>query len=178
MRKIFLIIIIISSTYACMRKWDSINKDNKGYGYVPIYANKSDIVQINFQASRLTANPGKIYAYGNYIFQNDMGTGIHVIDNSNKQNPVKTGFLNIPYNFEMAIRDSFLYANNRTDLVVIDLRNPTNPQVVSRVNGVFPMQGIPNYPTERDVYFECVDSTKGAVIGWKKQIIVNKTCYR
>ena len=27
-------------------------------------------------------------------------------------------------------------------------------------------------------YFECVDSTKGAVIGWKKQITVSQNCYR
>ena len=178
MRKIFLVIIIISLAFACTRRWNWINKDNKGYGYVPIYANKNDIVQINFQAARLTTNPGKIYAYGNYIFQNDMGTGIHVIDNTNKLNPVKTGFLNIPYNFEMAIKDSFLYANNLVDLVVFDLHNPSNPQVVNRINGVFPMQSIQNYPSESDVYFECVDSTKGAVIGWKKQITVNKNCYR
>ncbi|MCX6208422.1 MAG: hypothetical protein NTZ59_02685 [Bacteroidetes bacterium] len=178
MRKIFHLIIIPTLFLVSCRRVVSIDKDNKGYGYVPIYVNKNDLKSINFSAPKPTVNAGKIYAYGNYIFQNDMGTGIHVIDNTQKLNPLKTGFLNIPYNFEMAIKDSFLYANNLIDLVVFDLHNPANPQLVNRINGVFPMQSIQNYPNESDVYFECVDSTKGAVIGWKKQITVSQNCYR
>ncbi len=178
MKKIVYIIIVLLAIIACNRRLNWIDKDNKGYGYVPIYASKTDIAQIAFQSSKPTANPGKIYAYGNYIFQNDLGAGVHIIDNTNKLNPVKTGFINIPYNYEISIKDSFLYANNLADLVVFDLHNPTNPKVVNKINGVFPNQGVQNYPDEQDVYFECVDTTKGILIGWKKQTTINRTCYR
>lgn len=173
-----LAVIIALFFFTACRPWvDRWGKDTKGYGYVPIYTDKNNLKQIAFLAAKPTTNAGKIYAYGDYIFQNDMGAGVHIINNTNKNNPAKTGFLAIPYNYEIAIKDSFLYANNLTDLIVIDIRDPFNPKLINRINSVFPNYSS-KYPTETNVYFECADTTKGAVVGWKKQSVINQTCYR
>lgn len=172
----YVFLLLVFFFLACTR-FNTWNKDTKSYGYVPIYANKNSVISIDILNPKTTVNPGKIYAYGNYIFQNDIGEGIHVIDNTNKQNPIKIKFIAIPYSNEIAMKDSILYSNNLTDLVVFDLSNPVNPKLINRVKNVFP-EFSKKYPNEQDVYFECADTSKGVVVGWKKQTTINKTCYR
>jgi hypothetical protein len=146
-------------------------------GYVPIYAKQNDVEEIVMNNVTITANAGKIYAYGNYIFQNEVAKGIHIIDNTNKSNPSKIGFLKIPYNTELAVKGNFLYANNLNDLVVFDLSNTTNPVLVKRLPNVFPTVSQ-NYPLQQNVYFECADAAKGIVVGWEKKTLSNPKCKR
>lgn len=177
MNKTILLFFVFICLISCRQFTEQ--RDVKGYGYVPIYAAKNSITNFNYGVARNTENAGKIYAYGNYIFQNEVAIGVHIIDNKNKQNPHKIGFLSIPYNYEIAIKDSFLYANSLTDLVVVDIRNPSNPTIVNKINGVFPAQQFSDkYPNEQNVYFECVDTTKGVVVGWKKQKNITFNCYK
>lgn len=145
--------------------------------YVPVYGSPSEIQQISVAPKKATVNAGKIYAYRNYIFQNDLNSGIHIIDNSDHDNPVKVAFLNLPLNTEMAIKGNFLYANNYTDLVVFDITSPANPQFVKRVTGVFPPANQ-DFPPYTNVYFQCVDKSKGMVVGWEKKDIPTPNCRR
>ena len=64
---------------------------------------------------------GKIYTYQNLIFINDNLKGVHIIDNSNPENPVKKAFIRIPQNTDVAVKDDLLYANSGIDLVVFDI---------------------------------------------------------
>lgn len=133
--------------------------------YVPIYADTNNLPPVAIEASRPVTNAGKIYVYGRYIFQNEQNEGIHIIDNSDPAHPEKKAFLRIPYNTEMAVRLSYVYANSVTDILVIDLADPLHPTVVNRIKNAFPM--IPqDYPPDGG-YFECPDPTKGVVVGWK-----------
>lgn len=145
--------------------------------YVPIYSSLDGVNDIAVQPKKLTVEAGKIYAYGNYIFQNDLNTGIHIIDNTDKQNPAKIAFLKIPLSTEVAVKGSFLYTNNYTDLVVFDISSPANPKLVKRVSNVFPSVNQ-NYPPFTNVYFECPDKSKGIVVDWELKTIANPKCRR
>jgi hypothetical protein len=134
--------------------------------YVPVYSTPAAVKQYDVEPAKPTEQAGKIYAYQNYIFQNDLYTGIHIIDNKD-QNPVKVAFLNIPLNTDIAIKGNYLYANNYTDMVVFDITDPAHPQFVKRVSNVFPPAGQ-DYPPFKNVYFQCVDKSKGVVVRWEK----------
>jgi hypothetical protein len=143
---------------------------------VPIYADTNHLAPVALEASRPVTNSGKIYVYGNYIFQNELNEGIHIIDNSDPAHPVKKAFLLIPFNTEMAIRSNHLYANSVSDMLVISLADPVHPTVVNKIKHVFPF--IPQeYPPDGG-YFVCPDPSKGVVVGWKKEQVENANCRR
>lgn len=110
------------------------------YSYFePVYRAKAEVkANIKSNAPRAINNPGKIYQYGNYIFLNEVGRGIHVIDNSNPAAPINKSFINIPGNVDIAIKGSLLYADLYADLVVMDVGNPMNVVTKSFVDKVFP----------------------------------------
>lgn len=145
--------------------------------YVPVYVSLPEIHKISLESQKPTANPGKIYAYSNYIFQNDLNSGIHIIDNRDHKNPVKIAFLNLPLNTEMAIKGNYLYANNYVDLVVFDISNPANAQLVKRVADVFP-PADQDFPPFKNIYFKCPDKSKGIILRWEKQNIPIPNCRR
>jgi hypothetical protein len=146
-------------------------------GYAPIYATQQVANTITTEASRETTSPGKIYAYGNYLFQVDVNTGIHIIDNTNPRQAHKIAFLRIAACSELAIRSNFLYTNNLNDLVIFDLSNITSPQLVKRLPGAFP-QVSDSYPPVNNTYFECPDPAKGIVIGWEEKVLHEPKCHR
>jgi hypothetical protein len=144
--------------------------------FVPIYADTHNISPVILESSRPISNAGKIYVYGKYIFQNEQNEGIHIIDNTDPSHPVKKAFLSIPFNTEMAIRSSYIYANSINDMLVIDLNNPLQPQVVNRIRNAFPMIQQ-DYPPESG-FFVCPDPSKGIVTGWKLEQVSGVTCRR
>jgi hypothetical protein len=83
-------------------------------------------------------NVGKIYTYNQYLFINERGKGIHVIDNRNPSAPVRVSFLNILGNIDIAIRNNVLYADCVIDLVRFDVSNPAQPIFLSRQENVLP----------------------------------------
>jgi hypothetical protein len=143
---------------------------------VPVYADTNNLAPVGIEASRPVTNSGKIYVYGNYIFQNEVNEGIHVIDNSDPAFPAKKAFLTIPFNTEMAIRANHLYANSVTDLLVINLADPLHPSVVNTIKHAFPF--IPQTHPPEGGYFVCPDPSKGIVIGWKKEQVEKANCRR
>ena len=51
-----------------------------GEGYRPIYASENEVNQVTTEAPQPLKKPGKIYVRGNYLFINEQGKGIHLID--------------------------------------------------------------------------------------------------
>lgn len=82
-------------------------------------------------------NTGKIYLYQNYILLNEPGKGIHVINNENKESPEIISFINIPGNYEMAVRGNRLFADSYVDLVVLDISNPQDVTLTKRIEDIF-----------------------------------------
>ncbi|MCS3795980.1 hypothetical protein [Niastella sp. OAS944] len=144
--------------------------------WVPVYVQMADMNDISVSNARITEKAGKIYAWGNYIFQNDLNKGIHIIDNSNRANPQKIGFINIPYNTEFAVRGNYIYANNVNDLVVIDISDVLHPQVTKRIDKAFPYINQ-KYPPQSG-RFVCPDPARGIVIDWELKDVKAASCRR
>ena len=67
------------------------------------------------------------------------------------------------------------YTCNNCDLVVVvDITNPASPDYVNRIEDVFPLQ---QFPDEFGA-FECVDPSKGIVVGWEKTTLSNPECFK
>ena len=93
----------------------------------PIIIEKADLratfAQLDTHDPQVIENSGKFYVYGNYIFINDIGAGIHIIDNTNPKAPVKKGFLEVPGSKDIEVKDNILYVDSYADLVLFDLSN-------------------------------------------------------
>ena len=104
----------------------------------PVYVSP-EVLRADLELSepRVLENTGKIYYYKDYLLINEFEEGIHFFDNSDPTNPTSIAFLPIPGNVDMAIRNDHLYADSHVDLLSIDVSDPTNPVLVSRMEDVF-----------------------------------------
>jgi hypothetical protein len=150
--------------------------DEESKAWVPVYMQPTEKENISLSGVRITEKSGKIYAWGNYIFQNDQNKGIHIIDNTDRSNPQKVAFLNIPFNSEFAVRGNYIYANNVNDLIVIDIRDVLHPVVAKRVADAFPYVNQ-KYPHQNG-RFVCPDPSKGIVVAWEQQDYKSANCRR
>ncbi|MBI1780954.1 MAG: hypothetical protein HYR66_06235, partial [Sphingobacteriales bacterium] len=106
--------------------------------YTPVYSSKATaLASINGSQSQAVTKAGKIYIKDNYIFLNDLNKGIHIIDNSNPSLPVQIAFLAIPGNLDVAVKGNILYADMYSDLLALDITNPRNATIVSKVENFF-----------------------------------------
>lgn len=92
---------------------------------------------VSSSAAKELKNPGKIYVYNQYLLIGEAKEGIHIVDNSNPQNPKNIAFVTIPGVIDFAVKDNVLYADNYTDLVSLSLTNPSNITEIGRKNKVF-----------------------------------------
>jgi len=134
---IFLPVLLIMLLSSCT---DNCETTRTYVYYEPVYQTTTEIRE-SFEI--LPAQPmrssGKIYLKGNLLFINEPNEGIHVIDNSNKSNPVSLAFIKIPGNFDLAAKGNFLYADSFIDLLVIDISDINNVKLEKRIENVFPM---------------------------------------
>jgi len=168
--KTILFIACILSLTACRN-----NGVGKVDAYVHIYGNVQETKQITLQSPQPIVNGGKIATLGNYVYQVETDKGIHIIDYTNPAAPVKKGFIKDALCRELAIKGNYIYTNNLTDLVVIDISNPNVVTVSSRIDNSFPDLAT-QYPPCSGCYFECADPAKGMVIQWTKQQVTNPKC--
>ncbi len=114
-------------------------KDTKEYTkFTPTHIKIEDFRKdVSAEAARELKVPGKMYFYKNYLLINELREGIHVIDNSNPAAPLTIGFLKIPGNVDMAIRNNVLFADSYTDLVAVNIENILQPKTVERRQNAF-----------------------------------------
>ena len=131
----------------------------------PVYMSYEDLRSaVKMTSAREMNNPGKIYFKDQYIFINEKMKGVHVYDVSNPASPENKGFIEIPGNIDIAIKDNILYADSYIDLVSIDVSSFTNIKEVGRVKKVFPYT-LPVYDTKYPL--AKLDEGKGIVTGWE-----------
>lgn len=147
-------------------------------GMAPIYGiGQAD--SIVMEAPRPIESLGKMYYKDQIIFAAEQGQGIHIIDNSNPSQPDKTAFLRISGNTDIAIKGNILYANNKVDLVAVDISQLDSIRIISRVKNVFPsLDGTGLFPPNYFGYFECADPSKGIVVGWQEKMLNSPQCWR
>jgi hypothetical protein len=106
--------------------------------FEPVYTTVEELrASIDLTEPEPIEGVGKIYVKDNYLFVNEPGEGIHIIDNRNPSQPVSKKFLKIPGNFDMAIRDNTLYADSYVDLVAFNISNINTIKETGRLEGVF-----------------------------------------
>ena len=132
---------------------------------VPVYMAFDDFRSSFLKSAPIDiSHPGKMYFKDGYLFVNEYGKGIHIIDNSNPANPVKVAFYEIMGNVDMAIRGNILFADSFIDLLAIDITDINNPVEVDRIQNVFP-EIVPEgefwYP------YAMVDKSKGVIVDWE-----------
>lgn len=166
-RKTILFFIIALSFGACNKE-----KNKTVQGLKPIYATESELSTVEISEKQALRNPGRIYTYNHLLLVNEQSKGIHIYDNTNIESPIELSFISILGNMDFSVKNNLIYADNVTDLIIIDISNPNQPTYKSRIKNVFPVQQFPS----ESCYFECVDATKGIVVGWEKTTLTNPTC--
>src|SRR5207247_158793 len=97
-------------------------------------------------------------------------------------NPKPIAFFNIPGNVDIAVKGNTMYADFGGGLAVIDITDPANPVLKNLMSSVF--YKSTDFPTNisstdgKTIYFECVDTTRGVVIGWEHTSLENPKCFR
>ncbi len=133
----------------------------------PVYMSYAELRSaVKIVESRTLTSVQRINLYGSYLFANELNTGVHIIDNSNPASPKRLGFIEIPGNLDIAIRDGALYADSYIDLVTIDISDIENIFEVSRVEGVFPYNSRQNIPDDVELIGE-IDKSLGVVVGYR-----------
>jgi hypothetical protein len=126
----------------------------------PVYMMRAELRNsFKINGARVLEQPGKIYAKGSYLFINELNEGIHIIDNSDPAAPLPINFVEIPGNIDMAVKGNILYADSFIDLVAIDISNPRDVKLVSRVENIFPAYGMLVHDTASVFVAEYVEKT-------------------
>jgi len=142
-------------------------------GYEPIYVSSAN-AGIAFGPARSLKEPGKIYLFDRFLLVNERYEGIHVFDNADPSHPIAVGFLRIPGNLDVAVRNQVLYADHLGDLVALDVSNWQTPLEISRVRQ---SHWVASVPPEGQRYFACVEPDRGVVTGWRLTTLTNPKCF-
>lgn len=152
---------------------------HKVWGLKPVYAAKTSAKTIQYLPGKQPLKQaGNIYAFRRYIFQVDVGNGIHVIDNTDPATADRVGFIVLHGCAQLSIRGNYLYTNSLDDLVTLDLSDPAQPREVNRVAGAFPEMNY-NYPLAQPAdtgYYIC-PRYDSVVVDWVKDSIY-ASCYK
>ncbi|NJO03673.1 MAG: hypothetical protein HC880_20140 [Bacteroidia bacterium] len=100
---------------------------------------------------------------------------MHIIDNHDPRHPERRAFIQIPGNVDIAIKENILYADNVTDLLVIDISDLNDIRLTKRIENAFPNK---QFPPVINTHFECVDASRGVVTGWEWTELENPKCQR
>ena len=116
---------------------------------------------------------GKIYAYKNYIFVNDVYRGFHILDNTNPAAPVNIGFIKLEGNNDISIKDDRLFADSYGDLIVMDISDITNIKFAKRMENAIYQEfwctvGFDvAWPTADAFDYADFDANTEALTGWE-----------
>jgi len=165
----FVRLLLLLGTALCVIQCTDHCKTTSTYVYYePVYATSAELkAQVALQSPHPLTDAGKIYFKDGYLFINEKGKGIHIIDNRNPANPTLLHFLNIPGNYDLAILGNTLYADSYVDLVAFDISNIHDVKEANRIESLFN-----NYMSMgRQVLSE-----KGIIVNWEEKS--NVTVYQ
>ncbi len=165
---LFLTVLIAGLTACKDRTTELITYDANVPVYMPYDEFRSSFLK---SAPIEISHPGKMYFKDGYLFVNEYGKGIHVIDNTNPANPQKVAFYEIMGNVDMAIKGNVLFADSYIDLLAIDITDVENPVEIDRIENVFPEivpEGELWYP------YAMVDKSQGVIIDWEVEKITEE----
>jgi hypothetical protein len=162
-------------------------------GFRPIYFDSSQNITSMVYSTHPTPVKvaGKIYLFKHFLFVGEPSKGVHVFDNSNPANPAPVAFINIPFNYDIAVKDSVMYADTYMGLVVINIAAMPDIKVIKFIKSLSNSSvGFPPLPPSNAggsvfgrnnpaiTYFECIDFNKGVVVGWESVTLKKPKCYQ
>ena len=102
-KNLFILMLSMSLIWSCeeSEEFELVNVARPEYMSMTEFKSSAKIV-----APAPIVESGKIYAYNNLVLINDLDMGIHIIDNSNPNNPVKKAFIEIVGNKDMEINNA------------------------------------------------------------------------
>lgn len=132
MNKILLVVTsLVLVTASCVK-----NKGEVTYTYNKAIAQYDNISALRSQdlveAPKPIQTIGKVFYGSSVVLIGEKNKGIHVINNTNRNLPSKTSFLNLPYCNEFYVDGTILYAETHYDIVKIDISNTANPVLLHR----------------------------------------------
>jgi hypothetical protein len=171
------LVLVISFT-SCLRDDCTSTREYIIYNPVYMHVNQFRADEVQVTPTRVLESPGKLYFYKNYLLVNEMAFGIHVYDVSDSSNPTEVAFYDIPGNFDMAIKDDILFADNVIDLIAIDISDVSQPRIVDRVenykevwepeNQTFYAYNVRSNQTE---IVDCSDPDNGRLDFWRGEVL-------
>lgn len=122
------------------------------YQYQPVFMMREEMESnVKLNSPRELENPGKIYLLNDLIFINEKYRGIHVINNSDPENPVNVAFISIDGCIDMSVKGDVLYADNAVDLIALKMSYSLGDGIGSgdiiltkRIANVFPEPASPD----------------------------------
>ncbi|TXG36552.1 LVIVD repeat-containing protein [Seonamhaeicola maritimus] len=165
-KNIFLTLLVVVFLFSCNKK-DDENLDLVTVA-TPEFVSKSEFRKmVDIVAPQPIKQAGKIYAYGDYIFVNDVHKGVHILDNTDPKQPKAIKYIVIPGNEDISIKNDYLYADSATDLVVFNISDINNVMEVARLQDVFQVYNfrIPEEAVATD--YEDFNWGTDILIGWK-----------
>lgn len=157
--------------------YDESVEDFTAEGLRPVYISMEEADIIKSLPPQPVDQLGKIYYKDDLIYVGEQGRGVHIVDNTNPEQPSRIGFIQIPGNKDISIKGNLMYADNFRDLLTIDITDMNNIVEIDRIVDVY--AEIPqSYPALHEGYFECVDPSKGLVMKWESATLENPACQR
>lgn len=133
---IFLLIFSVALLQSCTKDFGSVEVT-----YTKATAIYGDLESIRtmplLDAPKTIEEPGKIFVSRDFLLIGEEEKGIHLIDNSDPENPTSIRFINILGNREFYVEGSYLYAESYYDMLKIDLTNINEPVLDTRLESVF-----------------------------------------
>jgi hypothetical protein len=195
MPKILLFVFFAGTLVSC-QKFENFQENDPSYVnegfFVKSSLSKLDLNNLRLEKPRAIVQVSDMFVDEKYLYVAEYAKGIHVFKNPNSVKPEAVAFINVPALRKFTVKDGFLISDSGNDLIsfkITDLDlmanrlifadslsvSPINFGLVNRKSDLFT---FPNYPIERNVYFECPDSVD-FVVEWEKKVIAEKlNCYR
>jgi hypothetical protein len=176
MKKIGILLLTVVLFQSCdLDKDDSLENMQTYLIATPLTSNlvtfKEEAVAISEPVPIIKS--GKIYAYKNYIFVNDIYRGFHILDNTNPSSPVNIGFVKMEGNNDISIKDDRLYADSYGDLVIMDISDIQNIKFAKRMENAIYQEfwctvGFDVAWPEADAFdYSNFDANRDALTGWE-----------
>lgn len=169
MKRIYFFFILISLTFSSCFGWGG--SSSGGYSWNEGDAVKSPVQVkdegISMQSPQGFKSLGKIYYQPPFLFINETGRGLHIIDNSDPYSPEKVKFIKIPGNLDLAMKGNYLYVNHMRDMVLLRIDKDEVVELQRLKNAFNDKHGNDEYPKNYRGYFICPDPEEGKVIYWE-----------
>jgi hypothetical protein len=142
----------------------------------------TDLITFKEEAVEVTdpveiVESGKIYAYKDYIFINDVYRGLHVLDNTNPAAPQPIKFIKLEGNNDISIKNDRLYADSYGDLVIMDISDINTIGDVKRMENAIYQEfwctvGFDVQWPEADAYdYSNLNANRDAIVGWETSTV-------